>query len=302
MKKAFALIILIIMTISFSWIDKAFAGAWTVPKHKVWGEYYMKWDWAKRRFTSEGKRKPIPGADANQARSWEFVQEPKLEFGVTDYLTALTSIEYKEGHYKEYDRPAGWGPFNKKHHGVTSVKLGGRLRITEKPFVFSTQSKVFIYPGYGVNHGEVNDFENQPGIGYGDDAFEQRVLIGKTFDLPIRENYKLPCYFGAETGYRWRTRHVCNDIPYFIEGGFWPVKGILLSSELDGYKCHPGTGSIKESYGILRGGVTWEVFGGDAILRKGNKLFNLQFQYGQTIWGKNTTIFQEWVLKVDTQF
>lgn len=294
-----AFIVSVAFIISALYVDKAFAGAWTVPKYKVWGEYYMKWDYAKRQFDSEGKLRQL----SNDARSWEFVMEPKLEFGVTDWLTALASLEYKEGHYKEYDRRPSWGSFARKNHGVTNVKLGGRIRLLKNPVVLSTQTKVSIYPGYGIYHGDDGGaYLNQPSIGYGDTAVEQRVLIGKTFDIPFTENFKLPAYIGAETGYRWRSAPVANDIPYFVEGGFWPVNWFLVKSEIDGYKTHPGTGSIKESYGIWRIGGIWHVFGGDSVLRQGNKMFNIEFDYGMTLWGKNTTAYQEWTMKVATQF
>ena len=279
--------------------EKAFAGAWTVPKHRVWGEYYMKWDYAKEEFDSEGNRNKLSGS--KDARSWEFVMEPKIEYGITDWLNFQFSIEYKQAHYKEYSRPASDEPFSRKNNHITNVKLGGKWRLMEKPFVLSTQAKVFIYPGYGIYHGDDPARTNQPSIGRGDDAFEQRILIGKTFDLPITDTFSLPCYFGAETGYRWRTRHVANDIPYFVEAGFWPAPWFLIKSEIDGYKHHGGTGSIKESYGIWRIGGVWQVFG-DSILRQDNRLFNIEFQYGMTVWGKNTTAYQEWVLKVQTQF
>ncbi|MBI5144551.1 MAG: hypothetical protein HZA30_05750 [Candidatus Omnitrophica bacterium] len=181
------------------------------------------------------------------------------------------------------------------------MKLGGKWRLLKEPFVLSTQTKVFIYPGYGNYHGDDPAFTNQPSIGKGDDAVEQRILIGKTFEIPLWEIYELPCYVGAETGYRWRTRHVTNDIPYFVEGGFWPVNWLLVKSEIDGYKHHGGTGSIKESYGIWRIGGVWQAFGG-STLREGDKLFNIEFQYGMTLWGKNTTAYNEWTLKVQTQF
>ena len=304
MRKSFLLSIVLVAFISAICAEKALAGAWTVPKYKVWGEYYMKWDYAKEQFLANGKRGPINTTD--EARTWEFIQEPKLEFGVTDWLTALGSVEYKESHYKEYNRPDYFGTgdraFARKNNGVTNIKLGGRWRFMQNPFVFSTQVKAFIYPGYGNYHGDDPAFTNQPSIGRGDDAVEWRMLIGKTFDVNFTKNFKLPFYVGAETGYRWRTRSVCNDIPYFIEGGFWPREWLLLKSELDGYKCHAGTGSIKESYGVWRIGGIWQVFGGDSILRTGNKLFNLEFDYGMTVWGKNTTAFQEWTFKIDTQF
>lgn len=299
MKRRVILLTAVFLLISLYCISNAFAGAWTVPKYKVWGEQYMKWDYARDMFNPEGKRKQIGGD--NNARSWEFVMEPKIEYGIRDDLNALFSLEYKEGHYKEYNRPDSWGSFARKNHGITNIKIGGKYRVFDKPVVFSVQGKFFIYPGYGIFHGDDPAYTNQPSIGYGDDAFELRALMGKTFDIPFTDKFKLPCYVGAETGYRWRTRHVCSDIPYFIEGGFWPRKWLLIKSEIDGYKCNPGTGSIKESYGIWRIGGVWQVFG-DSTLREGNKMFNLEFQYGMTLWGKNTNAYQEWVLKVQTQF
>jgi len=292
-------VIVIAGMLLLAWATQAFAGAWTVPKYKVWGEYYMKWDYAKEAFTSEGKKKQL--GLGNDARSWEFVMEPKIEYGITNDLTGMASIEYKESHYKEYGRPDTWEPFARKNHGITNIKLGGRYRILQNPVVMSAQARVFIYPGYGNFHGDDPAYTNQPSIGYGDDAFEMRGLVGKNFSIPLTKKFKLPCYLGAETGYRWRTRHVCNDIPYFVEGGFWPFSWLLIKSELDGYRSHGGTGSIKEDYGIWRIGPSWQIFG-DSVLRQGDKMFNIEFQYGMTLWGKNTNAFQEWILKVQTQF
>jgi len=299
MKKTHALIaVSVFILVSLFCVENVFAGAWTVPKDHVWSEYYMKWNWGKEAFNSHWKKERLN----NNARSWEFVQEPKLEFGVTDWLTALASFEYKESHYKEYNRPPAWGSFTHSNHGVSTVKVGGRWRLMDVPLVVSTQTKVFIYPGYGIHRGGTEPWTNTPSIGKGDDAVEQRILIGKVFSIPINENFKLPCYWGAETGYRWRTKDVCDDIPYFIEGGFWPKPWLLIKSELDGYVAAPGTGSDKESYGIWRIGGVWQILGGDSVLRQGNKMFNIEFQYGMTLWGKNTTLYQEWVCKVQTQF
>jgi len=299
MKKISGLIAIVVFTlISLFSIENAFAGAWTVPKHKVWSEYYMKWNWGKEAYNTHWNKKKL----SNDARSWEFVQEPKLEFGITDSLTALASMEHKAAHYKEYDRPAAWGPFTHTHSGVTAVKVGGRWRFMDVPFVMSTQTKVFIYPGYGIDHGDDPSYSNSPSIGRGDDAVEQRILIGKVFSVPINDKYKLPCYWGAETGYRWRTKGVSGDIPYFIEGGFWPASWLLVKSELDGYICNPNSKGVEESYGIWRIGGVWQIFGGDSVLRQGSKLFNIEFQYGMSVWGMNSTAYQEWVCKVQTQF
>lgn len=305
MKRQASFVVVIFMFASLICIEKVFAGAWTVPKYKVWAEYYMKWNYSKDTY-NESSNFTSSGDHVKNFRAWEFVQEPKIEYGITDYLNFLYSMEFKEGHYKEYDRPEGWGPYTKKNHALTNIKIGGKWRFLEKPVVQSLQGKVFIYPGYGNYVSEAppdgdDGYPYQPSIGRGDDAFELRWLMGQSFKFPIRDNFRLPVYWGAETGYRWRNKAVCNDIPYFFECGFWPVSWFLVKTELDGYRFHGGTGSIKESYGIWRIGGVWQVFG-DSTLKEGNKMFNLEFQYGMVVWGRNTNAAQEWVLKVQTQF
>lgn len=308
----FAVSVFILISLFFT--ENVFAGAWTVPKYKVWGEYYMKWSTAKDSYNAEWKRTSTQSSGVKNFRDNIFTMEPKLEYGVTDWLTALASIEYKQAIYKEYQKPVA--PFyaegyTVKNHGVTAVRVGGRWRLMDAPFVLSTQTKVSIYPGYGINHGEtysdgpfynIDDRANQPGIGYGNDSVEQRVLIGKAYTIPITSTYKLPVYGGAEFGYKWNNRTVANGYVWFLEGGFWPVPWLLIKTELDAYKTHDGTGKFEEAYGIWRIGGVWQVFGGDSILRQGNKLFNLEFDYGMTIWGKNTAAYQEFIFKVATQF
>ena len=119
-------------------VEKVYAGAWTVPKYNVWGEWYQEFDYGKQEFNQDGKRQTL--SQGKEGRSWGFDMEPKLEFGVTDWLTAMASIEYKEFHYKEYGRPDSWGPYSVKNHGVTAVRVGGRVRLINDPVVMSSQT------------------------------------------------------------------------------------------------------------------------------------------------------------------
>ena len=296
MKRFILSIVFFVIILSFL-SQNAFGGAWTVPKNKLWGESYFKWHWARNDFDDErsGDNKN------NDGHSWGWVMEPKLEYGITDKINLLLGVEYKESKYKEYDRPAAWGAFRRKNHGVSSIKFGGKLKFVEKPAVVAAQLKAFIYPHYGNFHGDDLAYRNQPGIGGGDDALELRILVGKRFKLPIGKNKSLlDCYAGAESGFRLRNRDVANDFPVFIEGGVWPYKWLLLKAEVDGYIAQSGTGSVEKDYAVVRIGPVFQFLGGNAITKQDRQL-NLAVQYGHTFWGKNTSKDHEIVFKFQFQ-
>ena len=119
--------------------------------------------------------------------------------------------------------------------------------------------------------------------------------------LPIgKDKPLLDCYAGAESGYRLRNRDVANDFPFFIEGGVWPYKWLLLKAELDGYIAQSGTGSIEKDYAVARIGPVFQFLGGNSITRKDRQL-NLEIQYGHTFWGRNASKEHEIIFKVQFQ-
>lgn len=299
MKRKSLVVVIIALLACMFFAEKAFAGAWTVPKYKVWAQYYMKWNYAKGVFSDKWKNRTITGIGANALRSWEFDQIQEIDFGVTDWFNLQWGMEHKDSHWKELSRPLGWGPFERKNSGFTNVMLGLKYQVLKTPVVVSGQTRFYIYPGeYGVWHTDDGNFSNQPVIGYGESSIEQRILVSKKFF----EKAKFPCYVNLETGYRWYNRHVCGSWLYFAETGVWATKNIILKSELDGIKTNDPTGSLNEqAYGIWRIGGIWAILAGDPIERKG-KQFNLEFTYGMTLWGKNATANQEYVLKAYTQF
>ena len=281
---------------------KAFAGAWTVPKYKVWGELTFKWNWSKFDYSPENHL----DHKSNDGRSWGWSMEPKVEYGITDWFNVLASVEYKESKYKEYGRAAGNGPFRRKNNGITAIRLGGKLRFLEKPAVVSGLVKVHIYPGYGNNDGDDPAFRNQPSIGDGEDTLELRGLIGKEFFVPLgmlfnEGDYSLKCYGGFEAGYAIKNRDVCNNFPYLIEAGFWPLDWLLIKTEIDGIFSHDGTGTVEKEYAIWRIGPVFQVLSGDSVTKQG-KMFNIELQYGNTFWGRNTAADQEFIVKAQSQF
>jgi hypothetical protein len=285
------------------------AGAWTLPKYNVWAQYYEKAYWANKDFDNNWRKT----GKSNGGKSWGWVASPTLEFGATDSLTLLTSFDYKEVKYKEYNRPSSWGPFERKNNGLTDYRFGFRYRFFEKPVVLSAQVKASIYAGYGIDHGDDPAYRNQPGLGYGDDSLEFKMLVGKEFKVNLKSlrslqifslmpfNKEVDCYAGAESGYRFHNRGVSDDIPIFIEGGFWLTKWLLLKTEFD---CYFATGSadVQRSYGIWRGGFIFQTLPrGDPISKQG-KQFNIEVQYGIPVFGRNISDDNELVAKLQTQF
>ncbi|MFH1846673.1 MAG: hypothetical protein ABH869_03870 [Candidatus Omnitrophota bacterium] len=260
----------------------AFAGAWTLPQNSVWVEQYMKANFAKMDFNADR------GLDRKNrsAESWGWSMSPKFEIGALDWLTVMGSVEYKEAKYKEYNRRADWGSYSVKSHGISSIDFGAKVRFVETPFVLSGQIKTLFY---------LKGDDDAPGLSDGNDAIELRALLGKKFDTTI------PFYFGAETGYRFKNRSVCHDIPFFAEAGIWPIKWLLLKTEIDGFINHDGTGSLEKEYAIWRIGPVFQFLTGDDVTRTG-KTFDVGLQYGLVFWGRNTSADQEMILKISSQF
>lgn len=265
-----------------------FAGAWTVQKHHVWMEVYTKYAWAKEYFNPDG------GKTTSKNHAWwqEVDVEPKIEFGFYDFLTLLGSVSWFKASYEEYDRSPNDGSYYVKNNGLKSVTCGGRLRIVQNPAVVSLQLKGYIWPGY--------DSSKPPSPGFGNDGLELRALLGKKFNFPVTPKCILPIYYNMETGYRWNNLNVADDVPIFVEGGFWPVSWFLIKGEIDSYFSTPND-QMKNNYAIWRVGGNWQILGGDSVERQGI-LFNFECQYGQTFWGKSTNAAQEITWKFQTQF
>ena len=287
----------------------AFGGAWTLPKNNVWAEYYMKYRWANFGFGDDRKINKIGGPEKD-ARGWGWSFVPKMEYGVTDWFTLIGAVEGKTATYKEYVRNPLWPPYTKKSSALTNFEVGTRIRMLEDPVVLSTQIKGIFYTGYGKN--------KVPELYAGNDALDIRLMAAKKYDT------KIPFYWGVEAGYRIKNRGVCDEVPVFAEGGFWPTSWLLVKSEIDSVWGINGTGfsstskdyatwrigpalEILEIYDIIIGKLTGTSVPIDtdaliySVTRQGRSL-TVEAQYGIMIWGRNTDMDQEVVLKLSGQF
>ena len=281
----------------------AYGGAWTLPKNSIWAETSLKGSWAKDDFSAEKDRhrKANHGSSANMRdpRSWGKSTNVKVEYGLLDQVTLLGGAEYKHNTYKEYSRPSNWGPYSFSGNAWTTTEFGARVRIYEKPVVVSTQVKAFFYSGNGD--------DKIPALTDGNSSLEFRIMASRKFETEV------PFYLSSELGYKFNNRNVCNHIPFFLEGGFWPVNWLLIKSEIDGIWSHDGTGNLEKEYAIWRIGPTIQLLDvynaltgnetstGESVTLEG-KSINLGLQYGNTFWGRNTSADHEFIGKISFQY
>lgn len=272
----------------------ALGGAWTLPKNEVWLEQYFKYSYADQDWTNSYGR----DRKDRKAKSWGTTAITRVDYGLMDRLTWINFIEYKDQRYKEYSRPVAWGTYDKGAGDWTTYATGLQARFTknENPLVLSGRLTGFFYLG-GENE--------QPQLSDGSDGVEARFLAGKRFGEFGEGMLKLPFYLGAEVGYRLHNRKLCDQIPIFLEGGFWVFDWLLIKTEIDSFWSVNGTGDIEKDWAIWRIGPTFQ-FGGDSVTRgkKRNKgvAVNVSLQYGNTILGRNTSDDHELILKVSFQF
>lgn len=301
--------IVALMLFCFAAPHFAFAGAWTLPKGDVWMQQTVKWFWAKKEFTRDGKLARFP----RDARSWGWSMIPEINYGVTDWLDLLFQMEYKEAYYKEHARNPAWGPYSVKNHGLVTIEPGIKIRFLKEPMVLSGQ---FSYSIWNKNYQSLplQDVSEQPGLSDRTNFWDLRLLAGKKWDT------KIPFYMGFEWGYQRNFRNIEDQMPLFYEIGFWPVRFLLIKTELD---CMFGLGNttkgdnvMEKSWAIWRIGPSIELMvlydmlrGVDVtkddytnIVTRTGKSLNLEAQYGNTFWGRNTAASQEVVLKVSAQF
>ncbi len=316
-------IIVALMLFCFAAPQFAFAGAWTLPKGDVWMQQTIKWFWAKSEFHGGSNRRRME----KDARSWGWAMIPEINYGVTDWLDLLFQMEYKESHYKEYARNPDWGPYSVKNHGLVTIEPGIKIRFLNEPMVLSGQFSYSIWNSThetkpltvmnpntpGTPYLEPERAE-QPGLSDRTNFWDLRLLAGKKWDT------KIPFYMGFEWGYQQNFRNIEDQMPLFYEIGFWPLRFLLIKTELDCMFSLDGTTKgdrvLEKSWAIWRIGpsielmVLYDMLRGvdvtkddyaNTVTRTG-KSFNLEAQYGNTFWGRNTDASQEVVLKVSTQF
>ncbi|KAB0668849.1 hypothetical protein F6V30_15205 [Oryzomonas sagensis] len=188
----------------------AFAGAWTAPKNALYEKLSYSYYYAHETFDQSGNR----GGTANNGKFTDNNISSYFEYGLTNDLTALTSLTYK---WLENEDDTS----RSKAYGLGDVDLGLRYKLLDSAAgIVSTQLLVKIPGAY--------DKTDPLPLGNGQVDTELRLLYGRSL-CPF-----IPGYGNVEVGYRWRADGPSDELRYLIEFGFDITKNIFTRAKLDG--------------------------------------------------------------------
>lgn len=230
-------------------------GAWTLKKGQTYVELFTKYYWNNSQFNNgrEKERWNFGG------KYKEIMSQLKLEYGLTDTETILLYTTAKEANWKD--------DFNDStRKGFTQIEPGIKHLIFTDPFIGTLQLKAKLPLHYSE--------EAVPALG-------KHQIDGEIKFLTAQPWPKLPGYTKFELGFRYRAEEPSNEIPYFFEFGYNLFPSLILKTTLDGQTA-VGGGSKED----------WLKYTVGPIFKIGD-LFNIEFGYGNTFTGRNTSAAQE---------
>ena len=137
------------------------AGAWTVPRHRLYTEYFYHYFHTQKDFDARGNS----GRKAKVGMFSDIRNEFKAEYGLTNWLNLLASVPYQSSHYRDDN-------VDLLNSGAGDIWLRAKLRPFVEPVTTAVQFSWKI-PAY--------DPKISPGLGDGQFDFETRLLLSKAF-------------------------------------------------------------------------------------------------------------------------
>jgi len=242
-----------------------FAGAWTQPEGVFYEKFSFNYYYADQMFNSSRNRITTP----NNGRFKDRNLTNYFEIGITDRVTAITSLTYKWLH-NDYEG----GNFAAR--GLGDIDLAARVKLAEGRWgVASTQILVKIPGLYGST-------DSLP-LGNGQWDLEARLLYGRSF-WPL-----IPGYGNVEAGYRWRAGAPSNEWRYLAEVGMDFTKALYGRVKLDG-TLSANNGSNMGSWGNPTATYNFDL--GKLDMAVGYKIkpsWGIECAYIREVYGKNTS-------------
>jgi protein XagA len=261
--KTFFLAAFLLATAAFS--SECLAGAWTMPKGKMYDRFAVNYYFAEKEFNEDRERKEF----ANNGEFTDFNLNNYIEYGLTDRLTIINSLYYKWIKKEDDDG-------EDKTNGLGDVDIAVKYKLAEGSLgVFSTQLLVKI-PG---------PYDGDDSLPLGNDQLdiEARMLYGRSLYPHI------PGYCNVEFGYRWRDDDPSDELRYLIEVGVDITSHLYGRIKLDG-TYSTNNGEDVDSSGNPRASNNFDLGKLDmAIGYKLPKGWGLEIGYIPEMYGRNTS-------------
>lgn len=220
-----------IYTAAIAFPSNATAGAWPIMNTVMFTELSSKYYWADKHYHNDGYYQ-----DGDKYN--EFRHELKLQYGLSEDITLLLSVPYKQAESKHSSDTY-------KKNGFEDISFGLKHRIfveerstsadpcsTEpcpskiKTPELSAQVKLKVPAGY--------NYKDSPSLGADKIELEGRLLIGKRFQID-KVNPPPGVYsVSAEVGYTFRESGLPGRIPYFAEFNLRAYREFYVRAILDG--------------------------------------------------------------------
>lgn len=293
----FALLSLITVVLCAS---QLWAGAWTMPKGKLYTRLAFSEYEANRFFKDNGGSQSYSPGDAAKKRNFDYDEQTwsfYAEYGLLDNLTLIGSFDYKELEwtFQSITLPNGTfiGAKSTRSSGLADINLGFRYRLlATETGALSLQTMHKSAQAYDEE--DLGPLEIQ--LGDAQDDFEMRLQYGQSF-YPL-----FPGYCNIEAGYRWRSEYMADEFVYLLEIGADITKALYVRSKLDG-TAHVGNGD--DAPATLVDANPNEVDLGKLELTVGYKLFSIfafEASYFNELYGASTTKGDTWSLALSAQF
>ncbi len=237
-------------------------GAWTLKKGKFYSELYTKYYWHNHKFDDNGKKVRW----AYDGKGNEIRTELKFEYGLTDKYTLMLYAVAKEAHWKDSDKSC-------TRKGFVEMWPGVKYLLFTDPFIGALQFRMKFPFDYSE--------EAVPALG-------THQIDGEIKFLTAQPWPKLPGYTKFELGFRARNEEPPNEIPYFSELGYNLTPKIILKTTLDGNEGLAQTGGTDEDWLKYTVGPIFKIK--DTL---NQDILNIEFGFGHTFYGKNTSAAKE---------
>jgi hypothetical protein len=265
--------------------EQVMAGAWTQAKGKFYSRLAYEQYSADEYFDENGDTLSYSPADSKK-RDFEYDEDLTslyLEYGLTDKLTLVASLNYKEAEWRY--KPGGGVKVDK----VANTSGPGDQELGVKYQLYTTEKGVLSIQGmYKTPEGYDEDDKGTLDIQRGDaqEDYDVRLLYGQSL-YPM-----IPGYFNVEAGYRMRSQEPADEFKYVLEVGVDFTSWFYGRVKLDGSANLGNSDDVKSSAAVHADVAGNEVDLGKLDMTLGFKItdhFAVEATYRPELYGESTT-------------